>query len=752
MDFSTDTRALHSLIQRKPPIENKEVLDVSKSLLDFAHSEEIDSIDYSSKILLLTNLGVEGRWEALAVGLFMSINYLTALADIFNQEKGSLKSHIYPEGPRVPDYAATDPDAVEITTENIDLVGLSNFCQSLTDICISQLEHSEPRIRTLIAKFVAVHGTLIAACTNSSDPAEERFMTALIPMRAAMYERITSSLFAHLVAGREVNTLDSKYGSQVALDDTTGWKALETSLHALAAYSDAPFLTFTGSDDDIDIDMLIEALEHCAANHINRHVRAASLQAIERLISNHFSANQILSGLIQPRISNVLSITLSDNWSQVRMAASTLCRTLFEVLLRNDCTQEDLQVFYPDLLPRMCLNRFYLAQGVKIYSQKTWEIILGNKGIETVANNIGRVAKYYVECCDADNHVVREAACQAVAELAKKVGSHPEFATQLEPFVPMLLQALLMCFHDESWPVRDEACTACGTFAKAYPSVAETELPLLYSRWTEQVTDQIWSVREGAAIALSDAMCAYGKDFQRKLINLMHELLPGAKDEPPMSMEEYKARQNDINAHTNSQLYSCGSLAPKLKKGGCSDCIVTRPKAPWERTDGAIYLLREICVNKEVPIDDSDLMPLMVELVDAVRVKHFPQADDLRATLWKCLPVMAKGLGKKRFKGKYLNMFLDSMVNSLERGNPASQHAASLCAKELGTLVGNMIFMGRVREVVGDSGEQIVESCLAHSGEETGARVPGASSMWSNSSNPTIASSNTRWGEESEAF
>ena len=33
-------------------------------------------------------------------------------------------------------------------------------------------------------------------------------------------------------------------------------------------------------------------------------------------------------------------------------------------------------------------------------------------------------------------------------------------------------------------------------------------------------------------------------------------------------------RQNDAKAHTGNQVYSCGSLAPKLKKGGCSDCEV----------------------------------------------------------------------------------------------------------------------------------------------------------------------------------
>lgn len=35
------------------------------------------------------------------------------------------------------------------------------------------------------------------------------------------------------------------------------------------------------------------------------------------------------------------------------------------------------------------------------------------------------------------------------------------------------------------------------------------------------------------------------------------------------------------------QMYSCGSLAPKLKrKGGCMDCGYQRPQEPWELSDG----------------------------------------------------------------------------------------------------------------------------------------------------------------------
>lgn len=37
------------------------------------------------------------------------------------------------------------------------------------------------------------------------------------------------------------------------------------------------------------------------------------------------------------------------------------------------------------------------------------------------------------------------------------------------PHVPRLLRALLSCFRDPTWPVRDAACTACGRCAQAFP-------------------------------------------------------------------------------------------------------------------------------------------------------------------------------------------------------------------------------------------------------------------------------------------
>ena len=50
------------------------------------------------------------------------------------------------------------------------------------------------------------------------------------------------------------------------------------------------------------------------------------------------------------------------------------------------------------LLPRLCLNRYYLAEGVRIYSQETWILTVGQNGKSLVEDNIEHFVKYYIEC------------------------------------------------------------------------------------------------------------------------------------------------------------------------------------------------------------------------------------------------------------------------------------------------------------------------------------------------------------------
>lgn len=57
---------------------------------------------------------------------------------------------------------------------------------------------------------------------------------------------------------------------------------------------------------------------------------------------------------------------------------------------------------------------------------------------------------------------------------------------------------------------------------------------------------------------------------------------------------------------------------------------VTRPSEPWEFSDGAVYLVRELCFANP----DKGVV-FFEEMADVARLTHFVQADCLRETIWK---------------------------------------------------------------------------------------------------------------------
>lgn len=84
-----------------------------------------------------------------------------------------------------------------------------------------------------------------------------------------------------------------------------------------------------------------------------------------------------------------------------------------------------------------------------------------------------QVVFYYISQSKANNHAVREASCAVIAELMEKVDKGA-----VSPHVPDLLRALLLCFKDSSWPVRDAACTACGRCVRLCWAAAVLGLPM----------------------------------------------------------------------------------------------------------------------------------------------------------------------------------------------------------------------------------------------------------------------------------
>lgn len=85
------------------------------------------------------------------------------------------------------------------------------------------------------------------------------------------------------------------------------------------------------------------------------------------------------------------------------MSALRTTRLLFSV---PPPTGQTYEVVFPILLPPICLNRYYVAEGVKVFSQQTWCQVTGGKGRDILTSILEPTLDYYVEQSQVDNHAV----------------------------------------------------------------------------------------------------------------------------------------------------------------------------------------------------------------------------------------------------------------------------------------------------------------------------------------------------------
>lgn len=135
-----------------------------------------------------------------------------------------------------------------------------------------------------------------------------------------------------------------------------------------------------------------------------------------------------------------------------------------------------------------------------------------------------------------------------------------------------------------------------------------------------------------------------------------------------------------------------------------------RNKQPWEASDGAVYLLRELSLQY------PQLLPEFLPQLSALGyLSTFQRAFNLHHTIWRCLPIMAIKMGNKAFK-PHLELFLAPLFRDLRCGNQLAEVAAGNCIGILRDLVGASIFESRLTP------DQLMQL-------QTDAKIPLAGSM-----------------------
>lgn len=563
--------------------------------------------------------------------------------------------------------------------------GDKDLSEKVARISLELLSHPEVRVRLEAGQVLGV------LCANDGTKVYEKCRDRLFTLIGSSLEQETSEVGPN---GQEESREEEQDMSSAArvLHNTAGWRHLETNIKCLQSMVEG-----CGSGFGPCVDQRLLELLFKTAQHVSRFVRETTYYVVSSLVtccaasgpSNPFSADHL-----GHQVSRCLAIGLSDNWSQVRLASSEATR---KFLL--SFSEKDREPFLPELLPQMCLNRYYTADGVRIYSQETWRRIAKTEGRELVQRHITRVVDYYISQTSADNHAIREAACACIAELASKINQDA-----VRPFVPRLLDTLVVCFQDESWAVRDAACLACGNFLLCYPEESKNSLKALYPLFFDNLQDCIPSVRQGAASALGNVARAYGAEALSLLQTKIEAGLKGVEQQPKETIRYERAdwgksiqrspsgspkatRGNDAAHHTNVQrMYSYDNIR--------SDWKFRKPPEPWELADGCVHLVAEL---SQIPQASPSVVQLMPLLAEAARHRHYVHHVALLETVCKQLPNIVKGVGKRAFR-PLLEPFLDSIFYSLSCENALTSSAASQCLNQLSSLLGPSILRARVEQ------------------------------------------------------
>ncbi|KAK4536016.1 hypothetical protein CDCA_CDCA07G2041 [Cyanidium caldarium] len=499
------------------------------------------------------------------------------------------------------------------------------------------MEHTEARVRQAAMAALAA----VVRCDG-----DDQVLRRALPLLLSSVER---NLPRKVSNGSAEGEGDASSGVRSATESAdTGWHALETSLNGAAecvvALSAAGVVRLA---PDLERLFAGEALQHCR-RHPNRFVREADLRLVESVLRaltqlpDDAAARRTVTHVADSSLA-IIAAGLADNWSQVRYMASKAARALYQVQRQSGAQHGDR--IDRVLVPRMCLNRHYVAEGVRQYSQENWVHIFGHSGRELLAVHIRDVMEYFEAESEADNHAVREAACQSIAEVFTKLD-----APIVAPYVSRMLRVLMECFRDDSWPVRDCACTACASMVRQFGvgDLEAAQVDALYELWFAHCADNIPSVRQHAAEAVVSVAVALGEAHVQRVLSYLGPALRRAlqqssdayyseSDATPFDAQRKLARDNDPHLHTGQTMYSCGSLAPKMRPArlrvGCMNCAFSRPPEPWEETDGALMVWGQLVGHGYAQrcVADGSWACVVRELA---LLAGFAQVTSMLTTLW----------------------------------------------------------------------------------------------------------------------
>lgn len=266
--------------------------------------------------------------------------------------------------------------------------------------CLKELViHDEPRVRIIGAKLIGKYAQRIGS---------------------ASYESLFQIIYFNICdqMNRTLETRPVVLGNEksLMLDDTTGWKSLETLFISYYELLRGSTLYFNDIKHHLTGDTYDLIINHGSC-HVNRHIRQIVYEKIIPLLCQLHSTNMNENSQFIKPVKHALILGLQDNWCQVRLTSTFALHSFLSSL-----SEPALEAVWIDIIPLLSLNRQYMTESISQESIKVWIEVVNHvpgRGKILLNRYLDICLQYYITCSSHKNHVICEAACYAIAELGE---------------------------------------------------------------------------------------------------------------------------------------------------------------------------------------------------------------------------------------------------------------------------------------------------------------------------------------------
>uniref|UniRef100_A0A915HM44 Uncharacterized protein n=1 Tax=Romanomermis culicivorax TaxID=13658 RepID=A0A915HM44_ROMCU len=424
---------------------------------------------------------------------------------------------------------------------------------------------------------------------------------------------------------------------------------------------------FIRSQDLINLHKLSLTLSHSD----DSYVRELSVNILNDIILLHNVQAEIYTGSESlffnvDESARMIATGLSDEANHVCLAA---CSAFIELWKFLKFKSLETNAYSNLFLPRLCLLRYCVAEGVRHKAADAWLIFADSNGQSLLEKELALVADYYAEKFRSENYMTRQCCCHASAEFVRKLDKE-----SVRPLVVQIFDNLVNQLIDRSWEVRDSANLVCGEYVDKFPVEC---LPLLNKPNQKNALEFLFNnlgndsylVRSSAAQTLA-------------------KILDISSNSDVLDVDVKASIHSRIINEVKSGLDMTNTEIDKLDNP--SNNSTSRIK--WQIADGCIQLLAEMTSYQKLAAQVFQLIP---SLISALYHRNYKEHVVLLDTMIRRLPDMIKNIGKQRFKA-VLDDFIEPLFYSLDCGYPQITKKASDCMLTLSQLLGPSIWKAKI--------------------------------------------------------